>query len=189
MGTQVMPARTVRWSAWDGCEAGLEHLEMAPEGDHGVVESVVIGSIDGKRFGLHYGLVIDAAWRVREARLATTAGGRLLLIGDGRGGWHVNGEPSSALKGCIDIDIQATPFTNTLPIRRLTWEPGESRVIFVAYVNVPSLTVEVGRQRYTAAESGGSYRFESLDEPFEAQLRVDPDGLVLDYPGLFRRLA
>ena len=36
-------------------------------------------------------------------------------------------------------------------------------------------------------DGGGLYRFESLDGGFTADLPVDPDGLVLDYPGLFKR--
>ena len=46
-------------------------------------------------------------------------------------------------------------------------------------------------QRYTRLETGdggGLYRFLSLDGGFTADLPVDLDGLVLDYPGLFRRV-
>jgi hypothetical protein len=35
---------------------------------------------------------------------------------------------------------------------------------------------------------GSLYRFLNLDGGFTADLQVDPDGLVLDYPGLFRRV-
>jgi hypothetical protein len=46
-------------------------------------------------------------------------------------------------------------------------------------------------QRYTCLEKsdrGGLYRFLSLDGEFTADLPVDAGGLVLDYPGLFRRV-
>jgi Putative glycolipid-binding len=46
-------------------------------------------------------------------------------------------------------------------------------------------------QRYACLEkeSGGAlYRFESLDGGFTADLPVDSDDLVLDCPGLFRRI-
>ena len=42
------------------------------------------------------------------------------------------------------------------------------------------------QQRYTNL-GGGRYRFESLDDDFTADLTVDEAGLVVDYPGLFRR--
>ena len=50
----------------------------------------------------------------------------LHLESDGEGHWQENGKDRPDLHGCIDIDIQATPFTNTLPIRRLGLKTGES---------------------------------------------------------------
>jgi uncharacterized protein len=52
------------------------------------------------------------------------------------------------------------------------------------------LLVGAERQRYgclQARADGGLYRFEALPSGFTAELPVDADGLVLDYPGLFRR--
>jgi len=104
-----------------------------------------------------------------------------------------DGEPVPALDGCIDVDISATPFTNTLPIRRLGLKPGEAANLKVAYLAIPEMRVEPARQRYTCLErddQGGLYRYESLDGEFAgftADLPVDAGGLVLDYPGLFRR--
>ena len=99
------------------------------------------------------------------------------------------------LKGCLDVDISATPFTNTLPIRRLALQPGSSATLSMVYIAVPRMQVEVTQQRYTCLEvapSGGRYRFESLRNgvsSFTAELPVDRDGLVVDYPGLFRRVG
>jgi hypothetical protein len=43
--------------------------------------------------------------------------------------------------------------------------------------------------RLNTGEGGAiTYRFVSLDGGFRADLPVDPDGLVLDYPGRFRRV-
>jgi hypothetical protein len=95
------------------------------------------------------------------------------------------------LDGCIDVDISSTPFTNTLPIRRLGLEPGESEELAVTYILVPELLVGAERQRYDCLEAqaeGGLYRFEALPSGFTAELPVDADGLVIDYPGLFRRV-
>jgi hypothetical protein len=42
------------------------------------------------------------------------------------------------------------------------------------------------RQRYGCLEAqadGGLYRFEALPSGFTAELPVDADGLVIDYPG------
>lgn len=180
--------RTIRWSAWEGCEGGLEHCEIRPEGDRIVAAGVATGAINDKPFGLYYRIVMNEAWRVRGASLRTGSGASLELASDREGQWHVNGKIALELAGCIDIDIQASPLTNTLPIRRLGLEHGRSAIIRVVYINVPELAVEVLSQRYTAL-SLGLYRFEGLDTDFTADLPVDEDGLVLDYPGLFRRLG
>ncbi|GEO16798.1 putative glycolipid-binding domain-containing protein [Microvirga aerophila] len=179
--------RTVRWMAWDGCEEGVEHLDIRSDGGVLVATGVVVAA--GERsFGLTYRLVIDDTWYVREAHLQTTSGHNLHLESDGRGAWRESGEARADLRDCTDIDIEATPFTNTLPIRRLGLRQDERAAIRPVYVRVPALTAEPGRQRYTALTPGALYRFESLDSLFRADLPVDPEGLVLDYPGLFRRI-
>jgi hypothetical protein len=178
----------VRWQAWNGCEEGIEHCEIRPDGDDILVTGMIIGRNEGEPFGLDYRLVVDGAWRLREAALRTAAGRTLHLTSDGAGLWTVDGHADPALAHCTDLDIEATPLTNTLPIRRLALGAGQAAAIDLAYVSVPSLAVAPARQRYTALEPGRLYRFESLESGFTADLPVDPDGLVLDYPGLFRRL-
>jgi uncharacterized protein len=71
---------------------------------------------------------------------------------------------------------------------------GESSEIAVVYVDVPPMRVEASRQRYTCLErrnGGGLYRYEDRGtfRGFTADLPVDADGLVLDYPGIFRRIS
>jgi hypothetical protein len=59
----------------------------------------------------------------------------------------------------------------------------------MVYVTVPGLRPEPDHQRYVCLGvdvGGGLYRYESAG--FAADLSVDADGLVLDYPGLFRRV-
>ena len=180
---------SLRWSAWSGAEAGLEHLEMRAQAAGIVACGVVAGSTERGAFGLSYRLVLDEGWRLREADLATASGRRLALSADGNGTWRdETGRVLPELAGCIDIDIEATPFTNTLPIRRLGLAEGESAAIRVAYVSLPELALSSARQRYTRL-GPGHYRFESLEGSFTAELPVDRHGLVLYYPGLFRRLS
>jgi hypothetical protein len=179
--------RIVRWIAADGI--GAEHLVVRRTAEGIVAESVVVGARHGAPFGLHYRIVCDAEWRVREAVLRLAGEERRLhLLSDGDGNWHDgDGRPIEALRGCVDLDVSATPFTNTLPIRRLGLTPGESREIMVAYVPVPALQPEPAPQRYTCLKPGALYRYEGLSRAFVADLPVDEDGLVLDYPGIFRR--
>lgn len=186
--------REVVWSAWDG--VGLEHLRLTVRDDGAVADAVVIGMAEGRPFRVRYEVRCDAGWRTRAVRVSEAGSGSgaeadsgapwgVELLADGEGNWTAPG-----LEGCMDVDISATPFTNTLPIRRLGLAPGESAELSVAYVDASEIGAWTEQQRYTCLKRsprGGLYRYESLDGGFTADLPVDADGLVLDYPGLFRR--
>ena len=142
-----------------------------------------------------YQLECDASWRfARLDIIVTSAAGRraLALSADGGGRWLADGRPLPAMAGCVDIDINCTPLTNTLPIRRLAWSPGTAHDLDVAYVSVPALDVRPVRQRYTLLARDGrrnETRFRYESGSFSADLRVDGDGYVIDYPGLWRRIG
>ncbi|HEV2238134.1 MAG TPA: putative glycolipid-binding domain-containing protein [Ktedonobacterales bacterium] len=177
-------------------EPGMEHLHLTGSASEVFATGVVLGvGSGGEAFHLTYELHTDGDWRVRTCAfaLAGAAGRGLRLTSDAAGHWSDGaGAHLPALDGCEDIDITVTPFTNTLPIRRLALAPGESREILVAYVSVPELTVRPVRQRYThlaQTDSGGTWRYEGLESGFRADLTVDADGVVLDYPGIWRRIG
>jgi hypothetical protein len=188
LGFDAITAVVARWEAWKGPDFGLEHLDLRLQSDGMLATGLVIGSSDSVHFALRYRLLIDARWCVREALIETSAGSRVELQSDGGGHWRQDGRANPSLDGCVDIDIEATPFTNTLPIRRLALPARESREIRLAYVRIPSLEVVPAAQRYTAIDPPRLYRFDSLEHSFTADLPVDRYGLVKDYPGLFRRV-
>jgi uncharacterized protein len=142
-----------------------------------------------------YRLECDAGWRLTGLTISVAGAGTdrtLVLAADGAGRWRAGGRPLDALDGCIDVDIDCTPLTNTLPIRRLAWSPGASRDLDIAYVSVPELTVRPARQRYTLLErdeARGTARYRYESGSFRADLLVDADGFVIDYPGLWRRIG
>jgi len=180
--------REVMWWAWN--DPGLEHLRRAVRDSVAVADGVVLGVADGRPFRLAYEARCDSRWRVRYARVGTLGEPpKVELVSDGEGNWEgADGRALAYLRGCRYVDIFATPFANTLPIRRLA--PGESADIFVAYFDETDLQPWPEPQRYAFLgkdDRGGLYRFLGLDRGFTADLRVDPDGLVVDYPGLFRR--
>jgi hypothetical protein len=106
---------------------------------------------------------------------------------DGRSHWECDGRRVVDLDGCLDIDIWPTPFTNTFPIRREPMPVGERREFRMAWIFGPDLTARAQPQAYTRV-ADRCYLFENLDgTSFSAELAVDEGGIVLDYPGLFRR--
>jgi uncharacterized protein len=179
--------REVRWVSEEG--VGIEHLAFDASAEGIVVESVLTGQRDGRAYGLCYRIECDAQWRIKHAFVRVMGGASLELHADGAGHWRDgNGIALAHLDGCIDVDIAATPFTNTLPIRRLPLRKGERRVLEMAYVSVPDLQVTRMQQAYTCIGPDRAYRYENVGSSFAANLQVDEDGLVIDYPGLFRRL-
>ncbi|GDY33421.1 putative glycolipid-binding domain-containing protein [Gandjariella thermophila] len=91
--------------------------------------------------------------------------------------------------GAVDVDVQRAALFNTLPIRRLGLhrEPGEHEIPMV-FVSLPDLSVRLVRQTYRTVSVGAEQsvvNFTSGD--FSADLVVDAEGLVLDYPGLATR--
>jgi uncharacterized protein len=185
----------ILWAPWAG--PGLEHLRLVQGDDLILADGLIIGvaEADGRPFRARYTIQCDAGWHVRELRIdmLDAANRRLDLMSDGAGHWFDGaGEPLPGLVGCFDVDISATPFTNTLPIRRLALPPGAAADINVVYISLPELTAVPGMQRYACLSSnanGASYRFESRSHNFTADILVDAQDLVEDYPGLFRRVA
>lgn len=179
--------REVRWTSEEG--DGIEHLAFDARDEGFFAESVVVGQRYGKAYGLYYRVRCDPRWHVTYAFLKITGGGELELHGDGEGHWRDGqGGTLAVIEGCIDIDIAATPFTNTLPIRRLQLAEGERRPIEVAYISTPDLQVTRVEQAYSCIALNREYRYEGIFRHFSANLTVDEDGLVIDYPTLFTRL-
>lgn len=185
-------ARTICWiPTWNKAHEGigLEHLLLSEGGADSVVLAI---DEDAGPFRLEYRLRWDANRALHTAQLAVaTERNRLELVlhRDGKGRWKDGeGRTLSELDGCHDIDIWPTPFTNSFPIRRRPLAVGEQAAFRMAWVCGTDLTVRAQRQRYTRLAER-LYRFESLDgSGFKAELPVDEDGLVLDYPGLFQRV-
>src|SRR5688572_24203987 len=178
-------SRTIvaRWQDWSG--HGLEHLVLDVGPDGIVAEAALLGTVDGVIFAARYRIVCDRSWRVRRAEIGVIGDDRPVeLTSDGAGNWtDGSATPLPQLAGAIDIDLSATPFTNTLPIRRLSLVTGQSATILVVYVHFPDLTITTDAQRYTCLAPGRRYRFESVDGDFARDIDVDGDGLVVTYPG------
>ena len=118
----------ILWEPWT--DPGLEHLRVRIGPDGLTADAIVIRQRPGMApFRLSYLIQCDATTRLRGARVRIETPAECLvdLRADGLGNWtDGSGRELSVLAGCIDIDIAATPFTNTLPIRRLGLSPGQS---------------------------------------------------------------
>ncbi len=175
-----------QWQNWEG--DATENLTLRENKEGSFVKSTVKSR--GKvRFTANYTITCDTLWRVRTITIELhEKKTKLELISDGLGNWSNGSGAIPKLKGAIDADISVTPFTNTLPIRRLKLTEGQSAEITVVYITMPALDVSLDSQRYTCIIPNKRYRYESLDSDFAREIEVDSYGLVLQYPDLFKRI-
>lgn len=177
--------RELMWSAlaWPA----TEHLVLRNDGDGVRVDGMIV-ALDGRPTRLAYTIETGPDWAVRRLTVAPYGEpGLVLQRRDGDRWFDGDGAERGDLAGCVDVDIALTPFTNTLPIRRLGLAVGESADLRIVYVQVDKgLTTEAADQRYERLDAR-VYRYSSGD--FTADLLVDGDGLVTDYPGVSRRLV
>jgi hypothetical protein len=166
---------------WQGVETpSTERLSIETG-----VQINVRSTVDAGGQHYEYVVLLDTGWVFRTLDVGIRDGRGLQLRRHPSGSWFADDEPRPDLAGVVDIDLAFSPFTNTLPIRRLNLPIGSSAKIVTAYVEVPSLQVTPDPQRYTRLATG-EYLYESLDTDFSRRITVDSDGFVLDYPGLFR---
>jgi hypothetical protein len=177
-----------RWQDWSG--QSIEHLVLTGDPNRIVAEAAIIGIVGGNAFAASYRVRCDIAWRVNEIEISEIGtGGVARLNSDGTGKWSDQSAVAMPqLEGAVDVDISVTPFTNTLPIRRLKLRTGQSKEILAVYIQLPGLSITADRQRYTCREAGRRYLYESVDSDFAREIEVDAKGLVTTYPGLFRRV-
>jgi hypothetical protein len=147
----------------------------------------ITATLDGAPLNASYLVETDATWIARRVRVDVRGGGTLEILSDGAGHWrHADGSVLPDLDGCIDPDIAMTPLTNTVAIRRLRSNVGETAEIKVAYILVPELTLRVRPERYTRL-ADRLWRFDGLDTGFTGNITVDEQGFVIEFQGLVRR--
>ena len=177
----------MRWRRLDVPGREDARVEQSEDGWH------LTGQLDVEEAGvsarLSYRIDCDREWRTRSAVVEGDAGGRpvrFVLSADGAGRWTRDGHPLRELGGALDVDLGFTPATNTLPIRRLALEVGETAPVRSAWLRFPELWLEPLEQTYTR-EAEQVYRYDAQvdGEPFTARLDTDIYGRVLRYEGLW----
>jgi hypothetical protein len=137
----------------------------------------------GTAWATRYTIVVDGAFRSRRATVHSNDRTVTLVARDD--GWLVDGVHAPHLDGCLDVDLEMSAFTNTLPIRRLELAIGAEAAAPAAYVRA-DLRVERLEQTYRRL-ADRRYRYLSPAFGVDIELLYDECGVVLDYPGLATR--
>lgn len=177
---------------WSGREYySLENCLINTSENGTEINSTIIGSYQGKIYQVTYHIKTNEYWETVFAAITSRHSNQMQKIqleGDGEGNWTSNGKKAEQFTGCIDIDIAVTPFTNTLPIRRLKLHQHQEQVIQVIYCDLLEQHIQPVRQQYRCL-SATEYHYENIPNDFEANIVVDESGFVVDYPSLFVRSA
>ncbi|RQO74046.1 hypothetical protein DBR43_01170 [Pedobacter sp. KBW06] len=179
--------KSIIWKGLNSLQT-IEYCELLLEKDQTIVSAVIEGTVDGREVDFSYRIHVDTNWRTLEVSVQNRMGRdfkQLVYTSDGAGNWFdAEGLELSNFKGCIEIDIMLSPFTNSLPVKRLGMKLGESQHISVLYFDLLKFEVRRVEQVYTRLAEH-RYKYENTENDFKALIEFDGFDLVSSYPGLF----
>jgi hypothetical protein len=183
-------------AAWRHTDArqGFEVAFFAPKANGWRMTGRTSAVEDGIAWSVGYVIDVDGSWSTRRAAIdVMTADGtrHIELTGDGDGHWHLDGQPVPHVTGCLDVDLESSSMTNTLPVHRLTARSGAEMSAPAVYVRATDLSVERLEQTYRRGpDTGAGSSFDYAAPRFDTRCRLvyDGAGLVTVYPGIAERV-
>jgi hypothetical protein len=182
------------WVGGDALRLEATRIVLGERSLRATGSAVAVPQDDVEPYSASYSLATDDAGVVRRLTVRTVrAQGEqhVTLTRSEEGIWlvdHGAGAARTNFEGALDLDLAASPLFNALPVRRLNLHRvfGEHDLPMV-FVDLPNLDVYLVRQTYRTVTVGNPAVVRYASDGFEAELTVDTDGLVLDYPGVARR--
>lgn len=174
--------QSILWRRLD--RPGHESARLFVENSSWHLTGTAVFAHDQEPCRLDYLIVCDSAWQTRTARVAGWMGNKTVEIQvsvDNNRRWQLNGAEQQGVEGCSDVDLNFSPSTNLLPIRRLGLAVGEQATVRAAWLRFPSFALEPLDQTYLRI-GANSYRYESAGGSFTTELEVNEVGLVTRYP-------
>src|SRR5262245_66577375 len=108
---------------WEGGELHLMELAALWRKESGyALRGSVVGTLDqAVAMSVRYDVGCTRTWQTQSVRVEVETPPQLrrLEIEVDDGTWIVDGAARADLSGAVDVDIQVTPATNPLPLRRL----------------------------------------------------------------------
>lgn len=176
---------------WEGIAYDTEEHCAITYLDGGiVVRSEIEGWAQSKAVYVEYTLHLNPDWTVTELDIHFNVGAEenKYKLKRTPSGWvDATGADCAEFGECRYVDISLTPLTNSLPINGLLFGESQDTEIEVLYFDILANDVRRDVQHYSRINET-KYRFTNAGGAFTADIRVDADGFVTDYPELFEML-
>jgi uncharacterized protein len=173
---------------WRGLHlTGHEACRVLEQDTQWRLEGTAVFSHNDDPCRLNYLVVCDANWNTLKGRVSGWVGNEAVEVEitvDPEHNWQLNGSERPVVQGCIDLDLNFSPSTNLLPIRRLNLSLGQEAGVHAAWLRFPSFQLERLSQVYRRTGEL-AYRYES-NTGFAAELEVNAWGFVTNYPDLWQ---
>ena len=176
----------ILWRRLD--QPGHESARLSLQHSHWHLVGTAVFAHHQQPCRLDYLVVCDGGWHTVSGKVAGWVGDQSVdieLSADAARHWQLNGLECPAVASCLDLDLNFSPSTNLLPIRRLQLSIGQEAEVQAAWLRFPSFTLEPLAQRYRRIDAA-TYRYESAGGRFVTELRVNPAGFVTSYPDVWR---
>jgi hypothetical protein len=178
-------AETILWRRLDrpGHEAG----RIFAQDSSWIIEGTAIFTHERHPCRLDYWITCNFDWETIAAKVSGWVNQEKISIELSVGAnrvWTLNGLEAPQVTGCLDLDLNFSPSTNLLPIRRLSLEEGQAAHVKAAWLRFPEFTLEPLDQVYTRL-GPTTYRYESSGGSFSTELITNSFGQVIHYPNLW----
>jgi hypothetical protein len=176
---------TILWRRLD--RPGHESAFLFFETDLWNLKGTAVFSYDHLSCRLDYQIVCNSRWYTQSAKIAGWLGSDLIdieLAVSPDHHWLLNGNDCPEVAGCIDLDLNFSPSTNLLPIRRLGLAVGQQSQVRAAWLRFPSFKLEPLAQVYKRTDET-RYRYESAGGKFATDLSVNAEGFITTYPNFW----
>lgn len=181
-----MPDQSILWRRVD--RPGHESARLFGKDSHWHLEGTAVFGHERQPCRLDYLVICDARWQTLSGKVAGWVGRETVdvdLAVDSDRRWRLNGTECPEVAGCVDLDLNFSPSTNLLPIRRLNLAIGQGADVRAAWLRFPSFTLEPLEQSYRRIDVA-TYRYESAGGRFVAELQVNDSGFVTRYPDVWQ---
>jgi hypothetical protein len=180
-----MEQATILWRRLD--KKGFESARLTEMPSGWQIEGTAVFVYEAYPCRLDYRIDCGADWQTRAAQVTGWVGGAAIdvrIAVDASHHWQLNDGEAPGVAGCTDLDLNFSPSTNLLPVRRLGLTVGQEQPVRAAWLRFPEFTLEPLDQRYLHRDKW-TYRYQSADGSFVRDLTVAPSGFVLRYPGFW----